>query len=235
MALPAAVWWLYLLAYGAFPLSLASDLYHLFLGIVARNPQYWLYLLVPIACQLPDFFWRQIRRLVAPDNHHILQELMLLERRQGGVARTVSSVREPVAGKEDLMDTKAIGLRVFGNKQNINTGYVPPYHRDSRYYNFRITNPWKGSHPSAAAMAAPVTTSPKQDKGAERRLRQCKAVISREASTYWAMSLVPIVLPSSHQPAYQATRLVAITLALPHPHPTQTLALHTQPDSTTQR
>ncbi|GFH12108.1 phospholipid-transporting ATPase [Haematococcus lacustris] len=178
--LSQAVWWLYLLAYGAFPLSLASDLYHLFLGIVAGNPQYWLYLLlIPIACQLPDFFWRQIRRLVAPDNHHILQELMLLERRQGGVARTVSSVREPVAGKDDLMDTKAIGLRVFGNKQNINTGYVPPYHRDSRYYNFRITNPWKGSHPSATAMAAPVTTSPKHDKGSAGLLAQAENPVLR--------------------------------------------------------
>lgn len=65
LLMSAAIWWLYLLAYGAFPLSLASDLYHLFVGIVATTSNYWLFLLlVPIACQLPDFFWRQVRRYV---------------------------------------------------------------------------------------------------------------------------------------------------------------------------
>ena len=59
----AAVWWLYLLAYGAFPLSLAQDLYYLFVGIVARGAQYWLFLLMtPLACMLPDFFWRNTRK-----------------------------------------------------------------------------------------------------------------------------------------------------------------------------
>lgn len=57
------MWWLYLLAYGAFPLYFSSDLYNLFVGIVAPGPQYWLYcLLIPCACQLPDFFARMVKK-----------------------------------------------------------------------------------------------------------------------------------------------------------------------------
>jgi phospholipid-transporting ATPase len=66
LLLTAGIWWIYLLAYGAFPITLSSDLLHLFDGIVARNPQYWLYLLLlPPACLLPDFFVRQMRRCEA--------------------------------------------------------------------------------------------------------------------------------------------------------------------------
>lgn len=58
-----AVWWFYLLAYGAFPLYFSTDLYQLFVGIVAPSAQYWLYcLLVPVACQLPDFFGRMLQK-----------------------------------------------------------------------------------------------------------------------------------------------------------------------------
>ncbi len=59
----AAVWWFYLLAYGAFPLWLSSDLYQLFVGVSAPCAQYWFYvLLVPVACQLPDFFLRMAKK-----------------------------------------------------------------------------------------------------------------------------------------------------------------------------
>lgn len=59
----AVVWWLYLLAYGAFPISLSTDLYNLFAGIVAPSAQYWFYLLMtPLAAQMPDFFCRCVQR-----------------------------------------------------------------------------------------------------------------------------------------------------------------------------
>ena len=60
---PPVVWWIFLLAFNSMPLSISLDLYWLFLGVVASNPQYWLYvLLVPVACILPDFFFRSVRR-----------------------------------------------------------------------------------------------------------------------------------------------------------------------------
>ena len=59
------IWWIFLLAFNSMPLSISLDLYWLFLGVVAWNPQYWLYvLLVPVACILPDFFFRNVRRCV---------------------------------------------------------------------------------------------------------------------------------------------------------------------------
>ena len=41
----------------------AQDLWHLFVGVTAGSAQYWLYvLLVPVACMLPDFFYRSVKR-----------------------------------------------------------------------------------------------------------------------------------------------------------------------------
>jgi len=60
--LPAVLWFLFLLAFGAFPIRLSTDL-HYSLGTVARYPQFWLQIVVvPIACVLPVFFFRAMRR-----------------------------------------------------------------------------------------------------------------------------------------------------------------------------
>jgi hypothetical protein len=49
--------------YGYFPLSFAENLYRLFVGVVANQGQYWLFLLLtPIACVLPAFFFQQVQR-----------------------------------------------------------------------------------------------------------------------------------------------------------------------------
>lgn len=61
-SLRAVLWFLFLLAFGAFPIRLSTDL-HYSLGTVARYPQFWLQiLLVPIACVLPVFFYRAMKR-----------------------------------------------------------------------------------------------------------------------------------------------------------------------------
>lgn len=50
------------MGFGAFNVKYSTDYANLFIGIVAASPQYWLYLvLTPIACQLPDFFVRNLR------------------------------------------------------------------------------------------------------------------------------------------------------------------------------
>lgn len=52
----AALWWLYLLLFGAFPVDWSLELWHLFSGIVGGLPAYWLFvLLVPLAAVLPTF------------------------------------------------------------------------------------------------------------------------------------------------------------------------------------
>lgn len=59
----AGVWFLYLLLYGLFPLSLSQAVYHLFVEVLAPAPVFWLIVLVtPFACVLPGFFIRQACR-----------------------------------------------------------------------------------------------------------------------------------------------------------------------------
>lgn len=60
--LPAVLWFLFLLAFGAFPIRLSTDL-HYSLETVARYPQFWLHIVVvPITCMLPVFFFRAMKR-----------------------------------------------------------------------------------------------------------------------------------------------------------------------------
>ncbi|GIL71194.1 hypothetical protein Vretimale_17772 [Volvox reticuliferus] len=121
--LSMAVWWFYLLAYGAFPLSLSSDLYYLFIGVSAPSAQYWLFLLlVPTACQLPDFFLRLAKKQLAPFDHTIVQEIQKKMKREGR-----QSVEE--TGLE-----QSILSNIFSQKSSVNRGYVPPYDPRSRFY-----------------------------------------------------------------------------------------------------
>ena len=57
----AAIWFLYLMIYGALPLKWSSHIYHLFDDVLATAPYFWLLLLlVPVTCVLPGFFVRQL-------------------------------------------------------------------------------------------------------------------------------------------------------------------------------
>jgi phospholipid-transporting ATPase len=56
------LWFLFLIAYGAFPIRLSGDLHRAFDSIVA-SPNYWLTIfVVPLACLLPVFFFRALKR-----------------------------------------------------------------------------------------------------------------------------------------------------------------------------
>ncbi|KAG2453313.1 hypothetical protein HYH02_001537 [Chlamydomonas schloesseri] len=122
--LSQVVWWLYLLAYGAFPLYFSTDLYNLFVGIVAPSPQYWLYcLLVPCACQLPDFFARMVKKLVAPFDHTIVAEIQKKLQRAG---RSLAD--------EKGQEPPSILAAIFSGQANKNRGFVPPYDPRSKFY-----------------------------------------------------------------------------------------------------
>lgn len=61
----AGIWFVYLLAWGAFPIEYAAELYFMFIGINGPNPQFWFYLLLlPMVCILPSFFLRALKRCV---------------------------------------------------------------------------------------------------------------------------------------------------------------------------
>ncbi|GFR43006.1 hypothetical protein Agub_g4006 [Astrephomene gubernaculifera] len=122
--LSQAVWWLYLLAYGGFPLYFSTDLYDLFIGVVAPSAQYWLYvLLVPMACQLPDFFLRMAKKLVSPEDHQVVQEIQKKLVMEG---RSLADER----GQEP----PTILGSIFSGKPNRNMGFVPPYDPRSKFY-----------------------------------------------------------------------------------------------------
>lgn len=67
------VWFLYIVIYGFFPIDFATDLYHLFTGVVALDAFYWLYTLIagPIACLLPFVAFRTIKRYFWPAMYQV--------------------------------------------------------------------------------------------------------------------------------------------------------------------
>lgn len=57
------IWFIYLLCYGEFPLTLSQAIYHMFVEVLAPAPVFWLIVLVtPFACVLPGFFIRRVCR-----------------------------------------------------------------------------------------------------------------------------------------------------------------------------
>ena len=61
------VWFLYMMCYGALPLMWSSSIYHLFTDVLATAPFFWLLIVVtPMACVIPSFLIRQIRRCGTP-------------------------------------------------------------------------------------------------------------------------------------------------------------------------
>lgn len=79
--LPPALWFMFLLVYGALPVTLASDLHKLFSGVVGNAPFFWLtVLIVPGACVLPTFAARTLQRFLRPVYYQLVQEVAARER-----------------------------------------------------------------------------------------------------------------------------------------------------------
>mgnify|MGYP001807434491 CR=1 FL=1 len=75
---PAALWYLYLVAFAYFPVSWSLEMWHLFEGIVAPNAQFWLYsLIIPAAALLPNFAFRAVSRCVWEEAWGLLRGLGL--------------------------------------------------------------------------------------------------------------------------------------------------------------
>lgn len=91
-----AIWFLYLLVYGVWPLFFSDVLYQLFIGVVAPSPQFWLLLpLIPAITLLPTGFFFMAKRYVAPDDHHIVAE-HLAGRRKLRLRATEEDAQEDV-------------------------------------------------------------------------------------------------------------------------------------------
>lgn len=72
------VWFLFLIVYGSFDPAISQNVYQLFLTIVVPTTRYWLIIiLVPLVAVLPDFLVRQLKHMMFPADHRILQELQV--------------------------------------------------------------------------------------------------------------------------------------------------------------
>ncbi|MEW5306196.1 MAG: hypothetical protein WDW36_008680 [Sanguina aurantia] len=116
-----AIWIVFLLAFGALPVSISADLYNLFIGVVGGSPQYWLYLLVtPAAAILPVVFFRMCRRQLFPADHEIVQEIQKAHQRELRQARGGASLT-------DLNQAAQKASALQGTPKGALGGYSPPY------------------------------------------------------------------------------------------------------------
>eukprot|EP00899_Mesostigma_viride_P007202 jgi/Mesvir1/16483/Mv10041-RA.1 len=69
------VWFLYLLVYGAFPISWSGEVYKIFVSVLAPSAVYWLSLPVIAAmCLIPGIVFRYLRHWLFPEDYHIIME-----------------------------------------------------------------------------------------------------------------------------------------------------------------
>lgn len=77
-----ALWFVFLLAFGAFPVRFSADLYDLLRGVAGNAPSFWLLVLVvPLMCVVPVFFFRAARRQLRPELYQVVQEVAARERK----------------------------------------------------------------------------------------------------------------------------------------------------------
>jgi phospholipid-translocating ATPase len=76
-----AIWYVFLLVYGALPALDATTAYKEFIEVLAPSPSYWLLqVIVVVACLLPEFLYRSLHRAFYPSDHQIVLECTKLER-----------------------------------------------------------------------------------------------------------------------------------------------------------
>ncbi|GBF89503.1 phospholipid-transporting ATPase [Raphidocelis subcapitata] len=126
-----ALWFLFLLIYGAMPLDLSTDLYHLFAGSVGNSPLYWLLTLVsPIVCVTPVFAVRQAQRYFRPKYYQVVQEIAARERR----GEAVFEEDRLVARGGARVSGGAAALTAAVARSGRYSGFVPPYEARSRVF-----------------------------------------------------------------------------------------------------
>ncbi|KAK9829125.1 hypothetical protein WJX72_004020 [[Myrmecia] bisecta] len=118
-----AVWFLYLLAYGSFPLDWSQGIYHILTDVLATAASYWLLLLVPpIACILPGFLIRQVCSHIWPDDKRIVMEIERMVE-TGEIARPKSMHANAGPLSTAYMTPRLNGS--MGKLRSQNSGFVP--------------------------------------------------------------------------------------------------------------
>lgn len=83
-----ALWYVFLLIYGALPIQYATTAYKELIEAVGPSPSYWLLqVLVVVAALLPDFAVRCFKLTFNPSNYHIVSEITSRQGRQQSMSR----------------------------------------------------------------------------------------------------------------------------------------------------
>ncbi|GMH35862.1 hypothetical protein BSKO_03730 [Bryopsis sp. KO-2023] len=115
------IWFVYLLVYGALPVAWSSHMHLLFMKVSGTTIQFYLIIaLTVMVCIIPDILIRNARRLLLPEDHHIIQELTKLEKKNGlKVCDKKKKTRRTVSLEE------VPSLVQLGRRTSMNRGYVP--------------------------------------------------------------------------------------------------------------
>ncbi|WIA12055.1 hypothetical protein OEZ85_012134 [Tetradesmus obliquus] len=137
------LWFLFLIAYGAFPIRLSSDLHRAF-DSIAASPNYWLTIfVVPLACLLPVFFFRALKRHLRPARYQLVQEIVERQKRgedidledyadERNLGRSKAQIKGIMARASRLVQRKV--LRQTTGARGRHKGFVPPYNTQSRVF-----------------------------------------------------------------------------------------------------
>ncbi|KAF6253363.1 hypothetical protein COO60DRAFT_1547131 [Scenedesmus sp. NREL 46B-D3] len=137
------LWFLFLLAYGAFPIRLSTDLHRAF-DSISPSPNYWLTIIVvPLACLLPVFFFRALKRHLRPARYQLVQEIVERQKRgedidlenyadERSLGRSAVQMKGIMARASRLVQRKV--LRQASGARGRHKGFVPPYNTQSRVF-----------------------------------------------------------------------------------------------------
>jgi len=161
-----ALWFLFLMVYGAFPIQFATDLHRFFVGAIGNALFFWLAVIIaPLTCVLPLFAARQLQRYLTPAYYQVVQEIAARERTgevvlAGGLPSKVAARPPGVTARASRLmarktmkaaATSAGGAAVSAVLRRRYSGFVPPYEARSRVFD--------SNELRASALAAGYTIS----------------------------------------------------------------------------
>jgi len=100
-------WYLFLMGWGALDPSTSGQTYHIFWEVLAPAPSYWLIVgLTVTLCLLPDAVFRAMQRVYFPQDHHVIQAIMLARKEASSVKVMFSRFKD--RGAEPLSPPAAL-------------------------------------------------------------------------------------------------------------------------------
>jgi hypothetical protein len=124
--LPPALWFVFLLAYGAFPVTLATDLHKMFYGTIANARFFWMTAAATtLVCVLPVFGARQLQRYLRPACYQVVQEIAARERAGEALGSEPGGAGGAALGGKPAEQLASRSTRLMQRKA-LRSGRAPP-------------------------------------------------------------------------------------------------------------